>query len=79
MGLTRAQRKRRHLLRVIRSALYRASRTFLQAGLAIITAAPLLNLDVSTLKAAAVAGIAAVLSLVQRALDESPLPTIPAG
>lgn len=63
----------------LKSFVYRAARTFIQSFLAVITAAPMLDLDVSTVKAAAVAGIAAVLSLIQRALDETPLSPIPPG
>ncbi len=64
---------------LIRSAILRATRTFLQSFLAIVTASPLLELDVSSLQAAAAAGLAAVLALAQRALDESGVPTIPPG
>lgn len=70
---------RRRTKVLIRSALLRAVRTFAQSFLAVVTGAPLLSLNVSTLKAAAVAGIAAVLTLAQRALDESPVPTLPPG
>lgn len=64
---------------IVKSAVLRAARTFAQAFLAMVTAGPLLELDVSTLKAAAVAGLAAVLALVQRWLDTTHVPTIPAG
>ena len=64
---------------LIRSALLRAARTFLQSFLAIVTATPLLDMDVPTVKAAAAAGLAAVLALVQRWLDSTPVPTIPPG
>ena len=64
---------------IVQSAILRALRTFLQAFLAVVTAGPLLDLDVPTLKAAAVAGVAAVLALVQRWLDTTEVPTIPAG
>lgn len=63
----------------VRSAAARAARTFLQAFLAVVTAGPLLDLGVSTLKAAAVAGVAAVLALVQRWLDDTSVPTLPPG
>lgn len=63
----------------LKSFVYRAARTFLQTFLAVITGAPLLDLNVSSVKAAAVAGIGAVLSLLQRALDETPLAPIPPG
>ena len=63
----------------IKSFVYRAARTFLQTFLAVITGAPLLDANVSTVKAAAFAGIAAVLALAQRALDETPLSPIPPG
>lgn len=63
----------------IRSAFYRAARTFLQTFLAVITSAPLLDLDVSSVKAAIVAGVGAVLALIQRMLDETPLSPIPPG
>lgn len=76
VGVKRSTRK---MLRVVRSGLLKASRTFLQTFFAVITGAPLLNLNVSAVKAAAVAGLGAVFALVQRALDETPLPTIPPG
>jgi len=63
----------------IKSGVYRAARTFLQTFLAVITGAPLLDLDVSSVKAAAIAGLGAVLSLVQRMLDETPISPIPPG
>jgi hypothetical protein len=63
----------------LRSGLLRAARTFTQSFLAVITAAPLLSLDVPTVKAGAVAGIAAVLALAQRWLDDTAVPTIPPG
>lgn len=63
----------------LHSALLRAARTFAQAFLATLTAAPVLNLEVPTLKAAALAGAAAVLAMVQRWLDDTRVPTIPAG
>lgn len=62
----------------VRSAAYRALRTFLQSFLAIVTAGPLLDVDVSTLKVAALSGVAAVLALLQRWLDSTGVPTIPA-
>lgn len=65
--------------KTVRSFVYRAARTFLQTFLAVLLASPLLNLNVSSVKAAAVAGIGAVLSLIQRALDETPLGPIPPG
>lgn len=64
---------------IVQSAILRALRTFTQAFLAQVSIAPLLNLDVPTLKAAAVAGLAAVLALVQRWLDTTEVPTIPPG
>lgn len=64
---------------IVQSAVLRALRTFIQSFLAVVTAGPLLDLDVPTLKAAAVAGVAAVLALVQRWLDTTEVPTIPAG
>jgi hypothetical protein len=64
---------------VIRSGVLRAARTFVQSFIAIISASPLLDLKVSTVKAAAAAGLAAVLALVQRALDDAGVPTIPPG
>ena len=64
---------------IVQSAVVRAMRTFTQAFLAVVTAGPLLDLDVPTLKAGAVAGVAAVLALVQRWLDTTEVPTIPAG
>lgn len=64
---------------IVQSAILRALRTFTQSFLAVVTAGPLLDLDVPTLKAAAVAGVAAVLALVQRWLDTTEVPTIPPG
>lgn len=64
---------------IVRSGLLRALRTFLQSFLAVVTAGPLLDLDVPTFKAAGAAGLAAVLALVMRWLDTTPVPTIPAG
>jgi hypothetical protein len=51
----------------------------LQSFLAVVTAAPVLNLDVSVVKAGAVAGVAAVLALGQRMLDEAGASPIPPG
>lgn len=64
---------------ILRSGLLRAARTFLQSFLAVVSAAPLMDLDVPTFKAAGAAGIAAVLALVMRWLDATDVPTIPAG
>jgi hypothetical protein len=64
---------------VLRSGLLRAARTFLQSFLAVVTSAPLLDLNVPTIKAAGAAGVAAVLALVMRWLDTTDVPTIPAG
>lgn len=63
----------------LRSGLLRAARTFLQSFLAVVTASPLLDLDVSIIKAGAVAGLASLLALLQRWLDDTALPTIPPG
>jgi hypothetical protein len=64
---------------IVQSAVLRATRTFLQAFLAVVTGAPLLDLNVPTVKAGAMAGLAAVLALVQRWLDTTDVPSIPAG
>lgn len=64
---------------IVQSAILRALRTFLQSFLAVVTAAPLLDLSIPTVKAGAVAGMAAVLALVQRWLDTTEVPTIPPG
>ncbi|MGH8905093.1 MAG: hypothetical protein ACRD0K_00895 [Egibacteraceae bacterium] len=56
--------------------LIRAARTFLQAFLAVLIAAPVLNLAVPALKAAAVAGIASVLAMFHRMLDPTSVPTL---
>lgn len=64
---------------MLKSIVYRAARTFLQTFLAVITSAPLLDLNVPAVKAAAIAGLGAVLSMVQRMLDETPLSPIPPG
>lgn len=63
----------------IRSGLIRAARTFLQTFLAVLMGAPLLEADISSVKAAAIAGIGAVLSLAQRMLDDTPVGVIPPG
>ncbi len=63
----------------LRSGLTRAARTFLQAALAQIALAPLVDVNLPTLKVAAFAGGAAVLSLVQRWLDGTPIGIIPPG
>jgi hypothetical protein len=63
----------------IQSALMRAARTFTQSFLAVLTAGPVLNLNIPTVKAGGAAGLAAVLALVQRWLDDTPVPTIPIG
>ena len=71
--------KRGGIAAVARSAGLRAARTFTQAFLAVVTAGPVLNLNVSVFKAAGAAGFAAILTLAQRVLDETKIPTIPAG
>jgi hypothetical protein len=62
---------------LVKSTLIRASRTFLQTFLAVLLASPALNLSGPGLKAAAVAGLASVLSMVNRILDETPVPSLP--
>ena len=62
-----------------RSAGLRAARTFSQAFLAVLTAGPVLHLNAGVFKAGATAGLAAVLTLAQRLLDDTAVPTIPAG
>lgn len=62
-----------------RSAGLRAARTFTQAFVAVLTASPVLHLDVSIVKTALTAGMAALLTLAQRLLDETNIPTIPLG
>lgn len=64
---------------IVQSAILRAMRTATQAFLAVVTAGPLLELDVPAVKAGVVAALAAVLALVQRWLDTTEVPTIPAG
>jgi hypothetical protein len=63
-------------LKLLKSLLVRAARTFLQTFLAILLASPVLNLSGSGLKAAAVAGLASVLSMVNRLLDETSIPSL---
>ena len=63
-------------LKLMKSLLVRAARTFLQTFLAILLASPVLNLSGSGLKAAAVAGFASVLSMVNRLLDETSIPSL---
>src|SRR5262245_52309536 len=74
-----ASRSRRPLTVLLESAGLRAARTFTQAFLAVLTAGPVLNLNVGVLKAGATAGFAAVLTLAQRLLDDTRIPTIPVG
>jgi hypothetical protein len=63
-------------MKLLKSLLIRAARTFFQTFLAILLASPVLNLSGSGLKAAAVAGLASVLSMVNRLLDETSLPSL---
>ena len=63
-------------VKLLKSLLIRAARTFFQTFLAILLASPVLNLSGSGLKAAAVAGLASVLSMVNRLLDETSLPSL---
>lgn len=63
----------------VRSALYRALRTFLQAFLGTYATLPQLDVHVAALKLAAAAGVAAVVALVMRWLDDTGVPTIPPG
>ena len=62
--------------RLIKSVLIRAARTFLQTFIAVLLASPALNISLPGLKAAAVAGLASMLSMVNRLLDETPIPTL---
>jgi hypothetical protein len=62
--------------KLVKSLLIRAARTFLQTFIAVVVASPALNLSLPGLKAAAVAGLASVLSMVNRLLDESPVPSL---
>src|ERR671930_1518587 len=62
--------------KLVKSLSIRAARTFLQTFLAVLLASPALNLSTPGLKAAAVAGLASVLSLAHRLLDESPVPSL---
>lgn len=55
----------------VKSISLRAAKTFLQAALAVLTAAGTGLIDVAVWKAAAVAGIAAVLSYAQNAIAAS--------
>ena len=63
-------------MKLMKSLLVRAARTFLQTFLAILLASPVLNLSGSGLKAAAVAGLASVLSMANRLLDETSIPSL---
>lgn len=63
----------------VRSAAARAARTFLQAFIAQVTLAPLLDANIGTMKAAGIAGGGAVLALIQRSLDQAGVKTIPPG
>ena len=64
---------------IARSAGFRAARTFSQAFLGTVLAGTTFHFGIEPLKSAGVAGFAAVLTLVQRWLDTTPVPTIPAG
>lgn len=66
-------------INAIKKAVIRGARTFLQAFLAVVTGAPLLDLNVSTLKAAGVAGIGGVVALIQNALETASDAPIPRG
>lgn len=62
---------------VLKSAAIRAARTFAQAFLAIYIAAPTVDLYSTTVaKAAATAGIMAVISFAHRFLDETAVPSL---
>jgi hypothetical protein len=63
-------------MKLLKSLLVRAGRTFLQTFIAILLATPVLNLSGSGLKAAAVAGFASVLSMINRLLDETSIPSL---
>jgi Putative lactococcus lactis phage r1t holin len=62
---------------LVRSVLIRAARTFMQTFLAVMIAGPMLDLSVRTLRAAGLAGVTAVLSMLHRMLDETPVPSLP--
>jgi hypothetical protein len=62
---------------LVRSLLIRAVRTFLQTFLAVILAAPVLDLSGAGLKAAGLAGLTSVLTMIHRLLDETPVPSLP--
>lgn len=57
----------------------RALRTFLQAFLGILVGSPIFNMDVSVLKSAIAAGVGAVISLVQNALEDNTSVEVPKG
>ena len=61
---------------LMRSVLIRSARTFIQSFLAVLVAAPVLELSAPTLKAAGVAGVASVLSMFHRLLDDTPVPSL---
>ena len=61
---------------LVKSLFIRAARAFLQTFLAVVVASPALNLSLPGMKAAAVAGLASVLSMVNRLLDETPVPSL---
>ena len=62
--------------KLVKSLFIRAARSFLQTFLAVLLAAPALNLSAPGLKAAGVAGLASVLSFAHRLLDESSIPSL---
>src|SRR4030095_11494611 len=78
-GATLCQREAADMLisDLLKSMLIRALRTFAHTFVAVLVAAPVLNLSGPALKAAAMAGLASVLSMVNRLLDETPVPSLP--
>jgi hypothetical protein len=62
---------------VLQSLLIRAVRTFLQAFLAVLLASPALDLSQPALKAAGIAGLASLLTMAHRLLDETAVPSLP--
>jgi hypothetical protein len=59
---------------VVQSLLIRAARTYIQTFLAFLIVTP--ALEIGVLKGASLAGLTAVLSMLHRLLDETPVPSL---
>lgn len=79
MTVSKAAAKKARAKARIQSALWRALRTFSQAFIASLTLAGAGLYSMAAYKSATLAGVAAVLALVQRWLDATEVPTLPPG